>query len=180
MNLQTIIHGKDADYQIRLSDKEDLSSLPAVEAAAARLFSTTGYGYLAEMINPLEIYVEAQQLEHLWVVVSGAADVIGFAMISINGRRMHLEEIDIDPAHARQGLGRALISFLCDWAKVNGLDQVSLSTFRDVPWNAPYYARLGFSILPQSEWIADYFEIQKHEADLGLPIEQRVIMLKPL
>jgi GNAT superfamily N-acetyltransferase len=55
----------------------------------------------------------------------------------------HLEEMDVLPEHAGQGLGAALIEAVCSWAHTRGFDAVTLSTFRDVPWNAPFYPRHG-------------------------------------
>lgn len=178
--MHILIHGANSDYMIRLAEKGDLSSLPAVETAAASIFSVTGYDYLTWENTPMMAFENAQEHGHLWVIVDQSAEVVGFAMVSIAGQRMHLEEIDIHPDHNRQGLGGGLINFLCDWAKANGLNQVSLSTFREVPWNAPYYTRLGFTIIPKSEWIEEYFKIQKHEAHIGLPVDDRVIMQKSL
>jgi len=54
--------------------------------------------------------------------------------------------------------------------------QVVLSTFRDAPWNAPYYARLGFSIVDDSSLDATLRAIRAHHVALGLDETQRVFM----
>ena len=46
--------------------------------------------------------------------------------------------------HARRGIGAALLDHVGRWAVSRGLDALTLTTFRDIPWNAPYYHRLGF------------------------------------
>ena len=33
------------------------------------------------------------------------------------------------------------------WARASGLAAVTLTTFRDVPWNAPFYRRVGFEVV---------------------------------
>jgi GNAT superfamily N-acetyltransferase len=48
------------------------------------------------------------------------------------------------PGHARQGLGRVLLDHACEWARGNGLKAVTLTTFANIPWNAPNYERCGF------------------------------------
>jgi hypothetical protein len=37
-----------------------------------------------------------------------------------------------------------LVNAVCDWATAEGLPAVTLTTFRDVAWNGPFYAKLGF------------------------------------
>jgi len=36
------------------------------------------------------------------------------------------------------------VSSVCEWATSQGYEAVTLTTFRDVPWNSPFYTRLGF------------------------------------
>ena len=55
----------------------------------------------------------------------------------------HIEQVSVAPSHARRGLGAALIDHL---AAETGAPALTLTTFRDVPWNAPYYQRLGFRV----------------------------------
>ncbi|MBW4457630.1 MAG: GNAT family N-acetyltransferase [Nostoc indistinguendum CM1-VF10] len=57
-------------------------------------------------------------------------------------------QIDVAPEHGQRGIGSALVGTVCTWAKQQGYRIVSLSTFRDIPWNAPFYSKLGF----QPEW----------------------------
>ncbi len=59
----------------------------------------------------------------------------------------HIAQVSVDPAWARRGIGRQLIDHVADWALAAGMNAVTLTTFRDMPWNAPYYARLGFRIM---------------------------------
>jgi hypothetical protein len=73
-----------------------------------------------------------------------------------------------------------MIEAICEWAGAAGFKTISLSTFRDVPWNAPYYERLGFSIIPEHELTADLMQIQQAETDMGLAVSHRVFMRKQL
>lgn len=47
----------------------------------------------------------------------------------------------------RQGLGTALLEAVCSWAKARGFPAVTLSTFRDVPSDGPFYRRLASASL---------------------------------
>jgi hypothetical protein len=53
---------------------------------------------------------------------------------------------------------------------------VTLTTFRDVPWNAPFYARLGFRILEPSAWTPGLMALLALEESRGLPRRLRVAM----
>jgi hypothetical protein len=66
------------------------------------------------------------------------------------------------------------------WAKRQNYRRILLSTFRDIEWNAPFYAKLGFQILAEVELTAGFQQIRRKEAEAGLPIDQRVIMYRDL
>jgi GNAT superfamily N-acetyltransferase len=180
MEQKIISQVKKTPYQIRLANRDDLLVLPAVEQAAARQFIEIGLTYLENITLPMDTLIAAQKRGHVWVVTTAAAEIVGFALVSTVRDRLHLEEIDIHPAHARQGLGQALIHAICDWAAAGGIKTISLSTFKDIPWNAPYYERLGFKVIPEGELCEDFVKIRAIEARTGLPADQRVIMCKYL
>lgn len=60
------------------------------------------------------------------------------------------------------------------------LTAMTLTTFTDVPWNAPHYARLGFQVVAENEWTAGERRIREHEAAVGLDAWPRVVMRRPL
>jgi len=174
------IQGKNTKYRIRLAEIEDLPALLAIEKKAGEKYIEFGLAYLENITLPIETLVEAQGDGRVWVITTLVGEMVGFAVVSTDNEQLHLEEIDIEQAHGRQGLGKALINAICDWAKTAGFKTMSLSTFRDIPWNAPYYERLGFRIVPESEFTEYFLEIQETEEKLGLPNSQRVIMCKNL
>ena len=77
-------------------------------------------------------------------------------------------------------MGRALVEASCDWATERGSDRITLSTFRDVAWNAPFYARLGFVVIPQASLSPALLRVREHEASNGLDPEKRVMMSRML
>lgn len=78
-------------------------------------------------------------------VAAGSDDLpAGFAVSAMQGDRLHLRELSVDPAFGRRGLGTALVDAVAAHARSRGLRGVSLTTFREVPFNAPFYARIGF------------------------------------
>jgi len=88
----------------------------------------------------------------------------------------YIAELDVHPAHARQGLGAALFGLLEHLARAEGYPALLLTTFRDVPWNAPYYQRLGFHILRDEEVKPGLRAIRAQETAHGHPPESRVCM----
>jgi len=78
----------------------------------------------------------------------------------------HLEQLSVRPEHAGQGIGRALLRAACAWAESHGYDDITLATYRDVPWNGPFYASEGFV---ERGPVDDFWRAQ------GLPPEEPVM-----
>ena len=165
-----------SSYTITVARRKDLVRLAAIELAAARLLA----GYAPESIlsetTSLEVLEQAQREGHLWVAL--AADVpVGFAYVElIEPDVVHLEEIDVHPEHGRRGLGAKLVLEICRWAVANGYGAVTLTTFRDVPWNLPFYARLGFEVVAPEQLSAPLRAIVRDETRRGLDPSRRVVM----
>ncbi|BDM71410.1 GCN5 family N-acetyltransferase [Streptomyces nigrescens] len=85
----------------------------------------------------------------------------------------HIEQVSVHPDHSRQGIGRALIDRA---ERDGGSAPLTLTTFAEVPWNAPYYARLGFRVLTEAELTPGLRAIRAREAELGLDRWPRVCM----
>lgn len=90
----------------------------------------------------------------------------------------HVEQVSLLPSHARRGVGRALIETVGEWAAERGLSGLTLTTFAEVPWNAPYYERLGFRVLADDEQGPALREIRRAEIARGLDRWPRVAMVR--
>jgi GNAT superfamily N-acetyltransferase len=161
-------------FIIRPARPDDLAALPVIERAAAAQFHTTPYAYLADD-DPVSAEVDLAQ-EYVWVAVDQADQPIGFAIVHLLDESVHLHELDVHPDYARQGLGRRLIAAVADWARARGATALTLTTFADVPWNGPYYARLGFRTLDLTTLSPGLQVVRQAEAEAGLPMAQRVCM----
>jgi GNAT superfamily N-acetyltransferase len=91
----------------------------------------------------------------------------------------HIEQVSVRPDHAGQGIGRALIDHVGAWASGQGLRALTLTTFRAVPWNAPYYERLGFTEPPGGP-APGLAAIMAAETAAGLDPATRVCMRRPI
>ena len=87
-------------------------------------------------------------------------------------------ELSVDLAWQGKGIGRQLIARAADHARKVGLTSLTLTTFRDVPWNAPFYAKLGFEYI--TELTPELREKREEEAAHGLAYNSRCAMRLPL
>jgi GNAT superfamily N-acetyltransferase len=167
----------ESGYKIRSARAEELPLLARIERSAAVLFLDTPYTFLAND-EPLSLDFVQQRFQagQVWVAVDKQNVVVGFAITQEVDDTIYLQEMDVDPAHGRRGLGAALVETVCAWAQLQGHKAISLSTFRDLPWNAPFYTKLGFRILDESELSISFQQIRQQEQTDGLPIVDRIIM----
>lgn len=70
--------------------------------------------------------------------------LVGFVHVLELNRIAHLEQLSVLPTHGRRGHGRGLVHAALAEARARGHVAVTLRTYADVPWNAPFYASVGF------------------------------------
>jgi len=164
-------------YAIVAARARDLSSLPGIELAAAAMLAA----WLDE--DALAETTSLAQLEHacragqLWVALGDDDAPVGFAYAELlEPAFVHLEEIDVHPDHGHRGLGRRLLATVCTWAEKEGYRGVTLTTFRDPPWNMPFYASAGFEVVPPAELRPALAAVFQREAVRGLDPARRVVM----
>jgi GNAT superfamily N-acetyltransferase len=126
-------------------------------------------------IEELSSYHEALRA---WVAADDRDVAVAYLVAEVADGNLHIEQVTVDPSVARRGIGAELIRHVTDFAEEAGFPALTLTTFRDVPWNAPYYRRLGF------ETFADIgpqlAEIRRREAEHGLDRWPRVCMIRPV
>jgi GNAT superfamily N-acetyltransferase len=162
-------------YQIRLARLQDVPKLHSIEKEAGTLFE----GWLPNLAGTLvseETFAHACQESRLFVAVDGQDEPVGFALLLWVDGQVHLEELDVYPAHGRQGLGARLVEATLQWARERGKQAVTLTTFREIPWNAPFYRRLGFVELGEEELGPELRGIRDKETEKGLDPAGRCVM----
>lgn len=167
----------ESGYTVRSAHVKELTLLAHIEKSAASLFLDTSYSFLVND-KPLSLDFVRQRFQagQVWVAVDQHDVVVGYAITREVEDALYLQQIDVAPEHGRRGLGSALVNTVCSWAKLHGYRVVTLSTFRDIPWNAPFYSKLGFRILDESKLTTGFQQIRRQEIEAGLPISERVIM----
>lgn len=108
------------------------------------------------------------------VAVDDADTPVAFVIVRPLGAEIYIEQIDVDPAHAGKRLGARLIAAIAE----RGAPLV-LSTFRDIPWNAPWYRRLGFVDFPDDALPPLLAHIRREHIAHGLDESLRVFMRRP-
>lgn len=169
-----------SSYRIRLAQPEDTLLLPEVERVAGQRFLESEEHLGDGEIGKPEWFMTAQRRDLLWVAVTEDDVPVGFALFEPFPDSLHLEEVDVLPDHAGHGLGRRLIEAGAEEGRARGFTRVTLSTFRSVPWNGPYYERLGFSELPPEDWSEAVRSRVANEARHGLDPARRMVMVRPL
>jgi len=132
---------------VRRARLEDIAALPAVERSAAEAFRTTAHAWVADdAVTTSDAYPPLVFAGLLWVA-EAAGEIIGFINTNAATDALHVAELAVALPHQRRGIGRQLVQAAIQSARACGLPAVTLTTFRDVVFNAPFYRGLGFAVL---------------------------------
>lgn len=140
--------------------------MSAIERSAALAFE--GYPELFGRLNlpaAPENWRPHLEVQTLWVIERDG-DLLAFLAGRVVDDRLHIDEVDVHRAYQGQGLGGQLLTHAADWARAHGLAALTVTTFRTIPWNGPFYGRVGFV-----EWLEpapDVRAILVKEAEIGL------------
>ncbi|MEU8120003.1 GNAT family N-acetyltransferase [Spirillospora sp. NPDC049024] len=162
-------------HEVRTARDEDLPGLAAIEDSGDAMFGEIGI-----VFPPGPTVIEQVAGRGAEIVVAGDPPV-GFAAVEEVDGAAHLEQISVRGDLTGRGIGVLLLEEVKARAAAAGAPGVSLLTFRDVPWNGPWYARHGFAELPEERWgpgIRTYWdaEIKAGLHELG----PRLVMWAPL
>lgn len=164
---------------IREARADDLVRLQEIERAAGLCFHDVGMPEIAEdeplSVEELDRYRSAGTA---WVAAGGTDEPVAYLIADVLDGGVHVEQVSVHPDSARRGIGRALLDHVAGWAAARGAPALTLTTFTDVPWNAPYYRRCGFHDLSDDELSPDLRAIRAREAVHGLDRWPRVVMYR--
>ncbi|MET0808137.1 MAG: GNAT family N-acetyltransferase [Pseudoxanthomonas sp.] len=165
---------------LRAGIEADIDALLEVERRAATLLLDHGAYDLFAMhsLSPQDL---RNGIKHgILHVAEADGQPVGFALCGAVDGCAHLFEMDVVPEHGRRGVGSALLESVCSEAEGRWFSAMTLTTLRDVPWNAPFYAGRGFVELPQEQWGVQLAGIVARERMLGFPMRLRVVMKRKL
>ncbi len=164
-------------YRVRAAREADLPGLGELErAAAARFRDLPVEASVLADVTPQDAFESAWREGRLLVAADADDRPVGFALWIPLADAAHLDEVDVHPEHGRRGLGAALVRGVQEAVRRRGLPFLTLTTFREVAWNAPFYRRLGFRSLPEEEWTPELRALVLDEDADGLRRADRVVM----
>lgn len=162
---------------IRPALTSEIEAVRALERASAQRFVGLMDALAADEPSPASVL--ADRIAAAGLLVAEVDGVLAaFVMFRPVGNGLYIEQIDVLPAFERRRIGASLIAAVAERARAKGLPRLTLSTFRDVPWNAPYYRRLGFVDIADKELAPDLMEIRREHLARGLEESARVFMEK--
>lgn len=167
---------------IRAASERDADDLPEVERSSGAIFrGCPGLEWIAD-----DDVQSADQ--HRALISQGVALVaeelgvgaVGFLNGELTQDGLHIWQIAVRLDWQGQGIGQRLIAAAREIAVERGAKALTLTTFRDVPWNERYYQRLGFRTLAEGAITSRLREILEKEGQAGMPIERRCAMMMRL
>ncbi len=170
-----------SDWSVRLAHPEDAEGFAEVEEDAARILRDAPS--LAQVTMPptrsaAEYRAIIAQRQSL--AAESDARIIGFAAARPAGRELHLHELSVARAFQRNGIGGTLLRALQIDARNAGFASITLHTFRDIAWNAPFYAEYGFVEVTDPTAHPRLAAGLDSAVEAGLPREMRCAMICPL
>ena len=170
--LQLSVASASLPPQIRAADADDLAGLAEIDRRAATLFRVSG-------IDLPEIPFPADALHDARAVFVADRPAVGYVRVDEVDGLAHVEGLAVVPASMRRGIGTSLLEAACEWAVGAGYRAVTLITFAEVSWNAPFYARRNFAIT--DELTPEIAELRDWEHAVGLDaLGRRVVMRREL
>ena len=158
--MRPVTEGTDrAPLAVRPATPDEFERLQWIELDSERLYETVGIGPFPE--DPTLVGPEGA------VIVFAAGDpAVGFVSVALVDGDAHIDQLSVLPGHGGRGIGRDLLDRAVLWARDEGLSGVTLTTFRDIPWNAPFYQRVGFAVVADPG--PGLAAVRTHERDSGV------------
>lgn len=168
------------DTIIRRGTQADLPRLASIELDAATAFDTIGYGFCAAFgaRSPEE---QQRALDEAAVFVAERSGMLaGFVLLWRVDGAAHVAELDVARSVQGGGIGRRLMEAAEAWTRESGYTRMVLTTFTEVPWNRPWYERLGFAGFEPGDDDSELLEIIAEEKAAGIWQAPRLAMRKDL
>jgi GNAT superfamily N-acetyltransferase len=142
---------------IRRARPGELAVLQDIDDDSCDLYHAAG---LAIDLSPEHAFVVAERAR--WTASLAAGDVfaavdaddapVGFAALTRVDGAPYLDQLSVRCAAMRRGLGGQLLTAAIAWASARSSEGLWLNTYGHLAWNAPFYARHGFVLVPEAAW----------------------------
>lgn len=135
------------EFDLRLSHDNDLEQLQRLSVRARQRY--TIIPSLAHVVESPPLGADRFEACRVMVAVDRHSDeVIGFVAMRLLDDYLYLDNISVEPLASGKGVGKSLLSPVVAYAHLRRADAVSLTTFREPPWNGPWFRQHGFCPMP--------------------------------
>ena len=166
------------DWSLRLARPDDADFMPQIERAASVAFADDPDLADLDFDDVWEPDELARLIRKGHCLVSHVdEEMAGFLASEPYGRELHIWEMDVHPKFQKRGIGAGLIRAAQIDARNSGFKALTLTTFRDLAWNAPFYSRLGFEEVTALDAHPRLAGELADEAEHGLPADRRCAMI---
>lgn len=162
--------------RIRLASADDVPKVAPLEQAAGEVFRSIGMDAVADD-PPIadSILLQAVEDQRLWVAVEYGV-LKAYLLGEFLPQSLHIDQVTVHPKAARRGLGALMIESVSADPRSKKRGLITLTSFANVPWNAPYYERIGFLDIAESEWPEGVAGKVDADQQHGLNAWPRVVM----
>lgn len=163
---------------VRIAQEADAEALPDIEQSAGEAYrGIAGLAWIADDHNQtVDRHRELIAKGACWVAVDHDDRPVAFLSAELHDDTLHIWELDVRLDRQRSGIGRALIEEAIADAMERRLVALTLTTFRDVIWNAPFYQKLGFQVLDDAQAGKRLRQVLRREVKHGMPASRRCAM----
>ncbi|HJQ59274.1 MAG TPA: GNAT family N-acetyltransferase, partial [Vineibacter sp.] len=153
---------------IRVARRSELREIQQIENVADLVFRRVGMPWVLGM-QPAGLALLERERRRGWLLVAadGANRALGFALLTTLAGEAYLYQLSVLPRVAGRGFGSALLEAACVAARAADYPTVLLSTYAGVPWNAPFYQKRGFRIVPLASYTPTMRDNRHTELRLG-------------
>lgn len=167
---------EDGGGVLRPGKAPDIFKLQDIERDAATLFREWPGIDTSALNSVIALSDHLQAIEQgLSIVMEQDGELVGFAIGDMQGEDAYLRELDVARAHQKRGFGARLVDAFVAAARAKRARHIYLATFRTPPWNAPFYARLGFREVVREGYLPWMTELEASQAAF-LDLSTRVFM----
>jgi GNAT superfamily N-acetyltransferase len=167
--------------QIRLARPDDIARLIEIEASGGALFEALGMT-LPVLLEPptANDFTGPVDEDRVWLMAGDDGVPVAHIRTEAVDGNAHLSQVSVHIDNARRGFGRLLIDHVVALSLAQGFTEMTLTTYCDVPWNGPYYERLGWRRLADADLGPQLAAIRAEERSVGLDTWPRTAMTRKI
>jgi GNAT superfamily N-acetyltransferase len=168
-------------FTLRAATETDVEAMRAIEVDAGGRFRAIGLDVVADDPPPEPETLLGYVARGLaWIAEErpddGSPVPVGYALASVVDGEGHLDQVSVLEQATGRGIGSALVDVVLSWSAAAAHPAVTLTTYGDVPWNGPWYARRGFVEVPDERLTPGLRAILERERAIGLEPPARIAM----